>query len=69
MPDTKVKEDVSFGSWEKKETFACTIFGKTCYVACAINRAGQLICLLANLYELDRAGLIDKAESRKSKVQ
>ena len=32
---------------EKKETFASAIFGKTCYVARAISRAGKLICLRA----------------------
>ena len=36
-------------------------------VLCAINRAGQLICLLASLHERDRAGLIDKP-ALKSKV-
>ena len=60
---TKIKWHVSF------ETFACAIFGKIAYVAGAINRAGQLNCLLASLPEPDRAGLIDKAESLKSKVQ
>ena len=47
-------------SLDKKETFACAIFGKICYVACLINRAGQLICLHASLHKSDRAGLIDK---------
>ena len=44
----------------KKGTLACTIFGKICYVACAINCTGQLICLCAILHRLDPAGLIDK---------
>ena len=69
IADTKIKEHVSFESSEKKETFACTICGKICYVAFMINRAGQLICLLANLHKPDCAGLIDKAESLKSNVQ
>ena len=46
IADTKIKEHVSFESSEEKETFACTICGKICYVAFMINRAGQLICLL-----------------------
>ena len=37
--DTKIKEHVSFESREKKQTFACAMFGKI-YVASAINRAG-----------------------------
>ena len=41
------------------------IFGKICYVTCAINRAGQLICLHARLHECD---LIDKP-ALKSKGQ
>lgn len=45
---------------KKKETFACTTFGKTCYVACAINYARKLIYLRASLHECDRTGLIDK---------
>ena len=59
---------------DKKETFACTAFGKICYVACTIDRAGQinrdgqLICLHASLYECDHAGLIDKP-ALKRKVQ
>ena len=53
---------------KKKETFACAIFGQTLYVACAINRAGQLICLGGSLQECNCAGLIDKT-AFKSKVQ
>ena len=41
---------------------------KICYVACTINRAGQLICLRISLHERDRAGIIDKT-SPKNKVQ
>ena len=67
ITDAKIKEHFSFESWEKKETFACAIFGKICYVACAINRAGQLICLRASLHA-DRACLIYKS-AFKSKVQ
>ena len=37
----------------EKKTFACAIFGKFCYVACAINRAGQFIYLRASLHERD----------------
>ena len=55
MANTKIKGQVSF------ETFACTIFCKICYVACAINCAGKLICLRACLHECDRMGLIDKS--------
>ena len=45
-------------SLQKKEAVACATlkFGKICYVACAINHAGKLICL----HERDRVGLIDK---------
>ena len=39
MTDTKIKEHVSFESREKKK-LACAIFGKICYVASAIIRAG-----------------------------
>ena len=57
-------------SWDlrKKETFACAIFGKICYVACAINRAGKLICLRACLYERGRTGLIDKPAWNNQKI-
>ena len=54
-------------SSEKKETFACAIFVNICYVACMINRAGQLIDQLTSL-SIYRAGLIDKP-ALKSKVQ
>ena len=37
-----------------------TISGKISYIACAINRAGKLICLRACLHGRDRKGLIDK---------
>ena len=47
---------------EKKETFACAIFGKIRCVACAINCASKLICLHACLHERDRAGLIGKPD-------
>ena len=59
MTDTKIKEHVSFESWEKKETFDCAIFGKVCHDACGINRAGQYICLRASLHNRDRACLSD----------
>ena len=36
------------------------IFGKICYVACVINRAGKLIFLHACLHEHNRTGLTDK---------
>ena len=58
MTEQKLK-NVSLLSLEKKETFACTIFGKICHAAYAINRAGQLICLRASLHERCRTGLID----------
>ena len=58
MTEQKLK-NVSLLSLEKKETFACAVFGKICYAACSINRAGQLICLRASLHERDRTGLID----------
>ena len=61
MTDTKIKGQVSFEPLEKKK-LACAIFDKICYVACAINRAGKLICMRACLHERDRAGLIDKPE-------
>ena len=50
MTDTKNKEHVSFESWEK-----------ICYVAFAINHAGQLIFLRnsTSLHERYCAGLID----------
>ena len=67
MPDTKIKEHVSF-SLEKKETVACAIFSKICCVAYVINCAGQQICLIASLHEHDRVGLNDKP-ALKSKVQ
>ena len=67
MTDTKIKGHVSFEPWEKKETFACAIFCKICYIACAINRAGQLIYLRASLHERDGADLIYKP-ALKSKV-
>ena len=59
MTDTKIKEQVSFESWEN-EVFLCVIFEKICYVACAINRTGKLIYLHACLHEHNRAGLFDK---------
>ena len=48
----------------KKETLACVIFGKICYVACAINRAGKLIFLRACLHDSDHVGFIDKPAQR-----
>ena len=45
---------------KKKETFAWAIFSKICYAACAINRAGKLICLHTCMHKHDRAHLIDK---------
>ena len=44
---TQKFKDKSLLSFRKKETFACAIFGKICYVACTINRAGKLIRLRA----------------------
>ena len=44
----------------KASLFACAIFCKICYVACAISRAGKLICLRACLLERDRTCLTDK---------
>ena len=67
MADTKLKNKCLL-SLEKKGTSACVIFSKICYVAYAINRAGQLICLIASLHKHDRAGLTDKP-ALKSKVQ
>ena len=55
--DTRKPKSKSFLSLEKKETFACPILGNICYVACAINCTGKLICLCACLHEHDRAGL------------
>ena len=55
MADTKLKEQVSYESWEEKK-LACAIFGKIWYAACAINFVGKLICLRACLH----AGLIDE---------
>ena len=49
----------------KNKTFACTIFGKICYVACAIKYAGKLICLRACLHLRDHVGLIDKPDLSK----
>ena len=48
--------------YEKKETSACAIFGKICYIACAINRAGKLICPRTCLHQRNRADLIDKLD-------
>ena len=62
MTDTKIKGQVFFEFSEKKETFACAIFSKICYVAYAINRACNLICLRACLHQRDRARLIDKPD-------
>ena len=53
-----------FRVFRKKETFAWVIFGKVCYVACANNCAGKLICLRACLHKRSRAGLIDKTGNR-----
>ena len=57
------KNKSSLSLEEKKETFACAIFDKICYVACAINCAGKLICLRACLHKQDRMVLIDKPET------
>ena len=62
ITDSKIKGQVSFESSEKKETFACMIFSKICYVACTISRAGKLICLHVCLHEHDHAGLTDKPD-------
>ena len=51
MTDTKIKEHVSFESREKKK-LACAIFGKICYVASAIIRAG--------LHDWSRASLVER---------
>ena len=67
MADTKLKNTCLL-SLEKKETSACAIFSKIFYVDYEINRAGQLICLIASQQEHDRAGLTDKP-ALKSKVQ
>ena len=64
MADTKQKFKnkfpLSLEKKKKKETSTCTIFGKTCYVACAIKRTGKMICLSAYLHKYDHAGLTDK---------
>ena len=60
MTDTKIKGQVSFESSKKKGTFAYAIFSKICYVACAINHAGKLICLHACLHVGNWVCLIDK---------
>ena len=44
----------------KKETFACLIFDKICYVLCMINHADKMICLHACLHKHDRMGVTDK---------
>ena len=49
MADKKNVRASLFWVLRKKETFACTIFSKICYVTCAINRADKLICLCACL--------------------
>ena len=54
-------------SLEKKINCCLHNFRKIGYVACAIKRTGQLICLRASLRERDRVGLSDKA-AFKSKV-
>ena len=65
--DAKIKEHFSVEYWQKK-TFACAIFGKICYVACAITRSDQLICLHASPHDSDSTGFIDKA-ALKNKVK
>ena len=59
MTDTKIKGHVSFESSEKKKLLQAR-FSVKFVVACAIIRAGKLICLRACLHERDGAGLIDK---------
>ena len=49
MTDTKINTPLL--SLLKKKTFASAIFGKISYVACAINRIGQLIYLRAALHK------------------
>ena len=66
MADTKIKEK-SLLSLEEKKELACVIFSKICYVACAINCTGKLICLCACLHERDRLGLIDKTLTMKQR--
>ena len=56
----KFKNNSPLSLQKKKQPFACAIFGKICYVACAINCAGKLIRLCACLHERDLADLIDK---------
>ena len=50
---TQKLSDESLLNLEKKRS-------KICYVACAINHTGKLICLHACLHEHDHTGLIDK---------
>ena len=57
----KLSNKSLLSSERKKSTFACAIFGKICYVACAINRAGKSVCL--------RACLPARARSRRSHWQ
>ena len=42
------------------ESFACMIFGKIYYFACAINHTDKFICLRACLHECNCVGLIDR---------
>ena len=63
----KNKELVSFESWEKKK-LDCAIFGKICCVACAISRAGQLICLRNSLHERDVSLASQHLKARFSKT-
>ena len=58
----KLKNKSLLSDEGKKEVFAGTIFGNICCVACAINRAGKLICLRACLHERDRTVVIDKPD-------
>ena len=55
-----MKNSLYLAGLRRKETFASTIFGKICFVACTINQSGKLICLHACLPESNRAGLTDK---------
>ena len=49
--------------FRKKETFACAIFGKICYVVWAINPTGKRVGLRACLHERNHVVVTDKPES------
>ena len=60
---TQKFKDKSLLSLQKKGTFACTIFGKICYVPSTINCTDKSICLHACLHQHNCVGLIDKPDS------